>query len=457
MSILKPKSNHKIVTIVTIQNKIIPSSDFSHCKISYLLVLILFSVLQSHAQQPTQSDINHNKQILQEFIQYNPDFVQMKAQRIARIRTLLAKVNENEAAGYKTNCSHQILWEIKALIMQTADFRLIDNRLADLDSSLAHPEKEALALLQDSVNGSWGICFDEWFCKLDAFCDEIGKDENKHSSKFQPHFLDQVNSPEKLTNYLESISVSDIPKTGTDHLLEFNLSLTDLLRLILRDRPKGYNWDPGLKKTLTDLIFKHFRNPETGWWGESYVRDGRVQFVDDLSTTFHIVTYLRGNVPDLPLIVSTTLAVKDLDFPVGWLYKGAYWNHNNMDVVALFKAGWPYADVNQKKAMTTEIQKLLQWCLNESLQPDGSFKPHVADGSLEEGVYYGTSFLGRIGFFDKAERFWTDKDFPESEAIRNKIIDYIHKHSSSGGSGGSYYESALEDYLNYKPDKENHN
>jgi len=36
--------------------------------------------------------------------------------------------------------------------MQTADFRLIDNRLADLDSSLAHPEKEALALLQDSVN-----------------------------------------------------------------------------------------------------------------------------------------------------------------------------------------------------------------------------------------------------------------------------------------------------------------
>ena len=107
--------------------------------------------------------------------------------------------------------------------------------------------------------------------------------------------------------------------------------------------------------------------------------------------------------------------------------------------------------------MTTEIQKMLQWCLNESLQPDGSFKPHVADGSLEEGVYYGTSFLGRIGFFDKAERFWTDKDFPESEAIRNKIIDYIHKHSSSGGSGGSYYESALEDYLNYKPDKENHN
>jgi hypothetical protein len=429
--------------------------SFYHTLRNLLIVFVLatLSISLSHAQQPPQSDINHNKLTQQEFIQYNPDFVQMKAERIARIKTVFAKVNENEAAGYKTNCSHQILWEIKALIMQTADFRLIDKRIADLDSSLAHPEKEALALKQDSVKGNWGICFDEWYCKLDAFCDEIGKDENKHSSKFQPYFLDQVNSPEKLTNYLQSISVSDIPKTGTDHLLEFNLSLSNLLRLILRDRPKGYNWNPKLKETLNDLIFKHFRNPETGWWGESYVRDGRIQFVDDLSTTFHIVTYLRGNVPDLPLIVSTTLAVKDLDFPVGWLYKGAYWNHNNMDVVALFKAGWPYADENQKKAMAIEIQKMLQWCLTESLKPDGSFKPHIADGSLEEGVYYGTSFLGRIGYFDKSERFWTAEDFPESEAIRKKIMDFIHKHSSSGGSGGSYYESALEDYLNYKPDK----
>ena len=427
-------------------------------KLLNVLILVSFSISMSIAQQPLQSDINHNIRTLQEFIQYNPDFVQMKAQRVARIRTLHARVTEKEASGYNTFCSHEILWEIKALIMQTADFRIIDKRLADLDSSLVHPEKEALAKMQDSVNGSWGICSDEWFCKLDEFCEEVGREENKnHILKYQPNFLDEVNSPEKLTNYLQSISISDIPKTGTDHLLEFNLSLSNLLRLILRDRPKGYNWNPELKNTLTDLIFKRFRDPQTGWWGESYVRDGRVQFVDDLSTTFHIVTFLRGKVPDLPHIVSTTLAVKDLDFPVGWLWKGEYWNHNNMDVVALFKAGWPYADENQKRAMTIEIQKMLQWCLTESLQPDGSFKPNIADGSLEEGIYYGTSFLGRIGYFDKSERFWTDQKFPESEAIRKKIIDYIVKHSSTGGSGGSYYESALKDYLNYKPDQKEKN
>jgi len=61
---------------------IIPLSYFTSSKILYLQLLLLFTILQLHAQQPTQSDINHNKQILQEFIQYNPDFVQMKAQRM---------------------------------------------------------------------------------------------------------------------------------------------------------------------------------------------------------------------------------------------------------------------------------------------------------------------------------------------------------------------------------------
>ena len=435
-------------------------SVFNHSLFRFLFVLLFITGLTSGslAQQPSEIDLTHNTQIQKEFIQFNPEYIQMKAQRVARIRELHSKVSELEAAGASTTCSHQILWEIKALITQTADFKLLDRRLIDLDSNLAHPIHENITMIMDSLTGNWANCFDQWFCKLSSFCEEIGREENKNSPlKFQPHFLDQINSPEKLTNYLMTVSLSDIPKTGTDNLLEFNLSLTNLMRLILRDRPKGYNWDPKLKTTLTDLVFKHFRNPETGWWGESYVRDGHVQFVDDLSTTFHIVTYLKGDVPDLQRVVSTTLAVKDLNYPVGWLWNGEYWNHNNMDVVALFKAGWQHADKNQKKAISTEIQKMLDWCLSKSLQADGSFKPHIADGSLEEGVYYGVSFLGRIGFFDKSERFWTNQSFKNAAVIRRKITEYILRHSDTGGSGGSYYESALSDYLNYKPDKNDRN
>jgi hypothetical protein len=350
------------------------------------------------------------------------------------------------------SCSSQILWQLKALITQTADFQHIDRRIEDLKTSLDRPEQQTVADWQDSVDGSWGRCFDEWYCKLNAFCDAIDKPENKSfAEQIYPHFLDQVNSPERLTGYLVSISVSDVLHTGVDHLLEFNLSLSNLLRLILRGQPTGYPWDPRLKATIKDLVLNRFRNPDTGWWGESYLRNGSVKFVDDLSTTFHIVTYLHGEVSDIPRVVATALAVKNLNYPVGWLWKGQYWNHNNMDVVALFRAGWSQASAEQRKAITVEIERMLQWCLNESLQSDGSFKPHVADGSLEEGVYYGASFLSRIGYFDKSQRFWTDQDFSGANAVRERIIAYILKHRSTGGSGGSYYESALTDFLGYKP------
>jgi len=107
-----------------------------------------------------------------------------------------------------------------------------------------------------------------------------------------------------------------------------------------------------------DLVLHRFRNPNTGWWGEYYVRDGQAVFVDDLSTTFHIVTYLKGNVSDMPRVIDTTLAVKDLDYPVGWLWKGQYWNHKQHGCSRSFtKAGWPHASAEQKQAMTAEMRR----------------------------------------------------------------------------------------------------
>jgi len=424
--------------------------------IAPLLLLLSTSYATSSAPkawQPPQADLEQKSKTEQEFIAFDPHYKEERAERIAKLRTLYATVRDREAANQSTSCSHQILWELKALVMTTADFKIIDERIADLENSLAHPDQETAANQQDPQDGSWGRCFSEWYCKLDASTDDLMKFSNKHHRiQIQPRLLDRINSPERLTAYLTSVSVSDIPRTGIDHLAEFNLSLGNLTRLILRDRPFGYAWDPRLHATLRHLLYR-LRNPATGWWGERYVRDGHIVFVDDLSTTFHIVTYLHGNVPDMPRVIDTSLAVKDLDFPVGWLFKGQYWNHNNMDVVAIFKAGWPHASPTQKQAMTTEIEKMLHWCLTESLQPDGSFKPVIADGSLEEGEYYATAFLARIGFFDKKERFWTDRNFPEAAAIREKIIAYVLAHQKTAGSGGGYYESTLEDCLHYKPDK----
>lgn len=199
---------------------------------------------------------------------------------------------------------------------------------------LDHPKREHHAGVQDPADGVWGQCYEIWPLKLMASYDHRG-DRGARSFRF----LDRVNSPEKLHTYLLPLGTSDLARTGVGHLLDLNESLSDLMRLILRGAPKDFVWDPGLKQTLMDLLMREFRNPETGWWGERYVRDGRAQFVDDLSITFHTVSFRDGKAPGLSRIIDTALALKEVDTPAGWLWQGGHWNQNNMDVAVLFNYG----------------------------------------------------------------------------------------------------------------------
>jgi hypothetical protein len=383
-------------------------------------------------------EINLRKE--EQFVTFDPHYKEAQAERVARTRLLGKQVLEREATGQNVELSYQILFEIIWRLTQTADFKRLDQRLDDLQASLAHPEHEMEAEEQDPADGSWGRGYTEWFLKLSATWDH-----HDQETRIPLRFLDKVNSPEKLTDYLTALSVSDIARTGVDHYREFNEALSCFARMIPRDRPKGYVYDPKLKETFMDLLLHRFRNPATGYWGESYVQDGHVQFIDDLSITFHTITYLHGNVSDLDKVAATTLAIKDLDFPVGWLYKGQYWNHNNLDVVGILQYSWPHASAAQKKALAIELNKMLRWTVDESLQPDGSFKRVEADGSVEEKTHFGAAFLARVGYFDKSKRFWTDQDFPEAEGVRQRIIGFIEKHRKSGAMGGTQYESALEE------------
>jgi hypothetical protein len=405
----------------------------------------------SEVPQVPQADLEANTRMERDFLAYDPHYKEEKQQRIERIRAVAREVLENESSGQKTACSHQVLFEAMSLVISSADFKFIDQRLQDAETSRTHPEIQAKAEKPDPSDGSWGACYAEWYLRAGASYDQLRKSRDPSSKASPlPLWLDRIATPDKLKDYLVSISVSDISHTGVDHEREFNDMLATLTRMLIRDR--NFSVDPELKATLMDLILHRFRNPETGWWGESYSRGGHVEFVDDLSITFHLVSYLEGRVPDMPKVIATALAVKDLDYPVGWLWKGHYWNHNNMDVVTLFQYGWASASDLQRKTMQAEIEKMLHWCLTESLQPDGSFAPNVADGSLEESVEYGVSFLARIGFFDKSKRFWTNQDFPQAEEVRGRILSYVRKHQGSGGAGGTQYQGVLED-LNDIPAK----
>ncbi len=410
-------------------------------------VSICCSAAPSKAHRRSAGDTNYHKFREQQFVAFNPRYRKLRAQRIERARALGQQVFEREAQGRNTTCAHQILMEVAWLISNTADFGRIDRRLDALKDTLAHPEKESLGRQQDPADGSWGRCYTEWFFKLDGTFDYLDKASTRNKPlKVVPRFLDRVNSPEKLRNYFTSVSISDIARQGVDRRRELNESMADLLRFIVRNRPRGYSWNPALKATMMDLVLNYLRSPQTGWWGERYVLHGKTVRVDDLSMTFHMIRYLNGNVPNMRKVVDTALAVRNLDYPVGWLEDGHYTNHNNMDAAVLFRFGWNFATAAQQKSMAEEINRMLNWCLNDSLQPDGSFGIRgYSDDSVEEANYFGVSFLARIGFFDEERRFWTNRDFPQAAEIRQRLLAYIAKHRDSGAAGGSYYESALEE------------
>jgi len=407
----------------------------------FLVIFLIANAAIVAAQTPRQLQLDRDASSLleQDFVAFNPNYKEEREARVTRTKALAKEMFAQEAKGGKTACGHQILFELESLLVSSADFKLMDSRLHDLEASIGRPSAD-----NPNRDGMWGSCYQEWYLKLYATYDHLEANAPDEPAPHPlPAFLERVSTPEKLTSYLDALSISDVRHTGIDHEREFNETVATLLQMIVRHKPENYTVDPVLRDALLDRVLHRYRNPDTGYFGELYRRDGREDFPDDLSMTFHVVSYLKGKVPDMPRLLDTTLAIKDFSYPAGWLWKGEFWNHNNMDVVALFHYGWSEASPAQKKAMAAETERMLTWCLHESLQPDGSFKVNIADGSLEDAEYYGTSFLARIGFFDPSQRFWTDRDFPEAADVKKKISAFVRAHQGSGPTGDNY-RSTLE-------------
>jgi len=406
--------------------------------------LALLALLAFAAPLLAEPPAEANTPIQRDFAAFDPNYAADFRARAVRIGGLKAALLAQTARGVQNPVANQILFEAGTLLFTTADFKRIDRRMDDLAAAIAHP-----ALDRQDAEGMWGSGSEQWFLKLDNTFDRL-TDEARHGPDGQPRplpaFLDRVATPAKLEAWLDAVAVSDIPHTGIDHGLELNLAISDLLRIIVLGEPENYRIDPELRDAFLRLLKDKYRDPATGFWGERFRGNDEVRFQPDISTTFHIVSYLKGQVPDMPRVADTTLSLKDVSGPAGWLSNGHYWNHNNMDVVTVFRYAWPTASSAQRQAMVTEIDRMLAWCLRDSLRPDGSFKILEGDLSQEYAENFGVGFLVQIGFFNPARRFWTDRPFPQSEAIREKIRTFIEAHAHTGVSGDNY-ASALSELI----------
>ena len=367
-----------------------------------------------------------------DFLAFDPHYREVHDRFSKELDALQADMIRQQRAGRKTFCTRQIFLECRWLVYYTDDQPRTQKRLDDLRKTLAL-KADPHDREQDKTDGSFAPCCNAWWLRMDMTCDElITMSFRWRSPKYPVTLLDRINSPQKLRQYFDSLLISDIRKTGINNALELNMAAADLQRFILfdgtlRELPTKFDFDPGLKGALLDYEDNTWQDPATGMWGAWYrAADGSVIKTADLSTTFHLVNYRNAKgVKRWPQIFQTTLAMKTGRFPFGWLEEGKYMsNHHNMDIVTLWRLGWPEATRQQHAQIAGAISEMLDFCLKQSLQPDGSFKSPEED-TLSSAFYFGVGFLHEIGYFTKANRFWTDRPFPEAQAARKRIADRI--------------------------------
>lgn len=359
-----------------------------------------------------------------DFLRFDPAY----RTRIAVCKTRLDGLQEELArqtrAGRKTPCSRQILAEARWLTYYTADYSRIERTLDRLAAMLKEPKDPYREGDQDA-DGSYAPCHEAWFYKLDRTCDRLVAMQFYDAKPAKRlALLDRIDDPAKLRAYLDSILVSDVAKTGVDNRLELNLTASNLLRLINGHLPSGYPFDPRLRKTMRDWMGNVWQDPKTGFFGAWFKTPHGLRKTADLSCTFHVADYTEGKIGRWPEITRTVLAMKDLEYPYGWLQEGKLSNHHDFDVVTLFRYGWPTMTPAQRTEATVAIRRMMAHCLKETLRPDGSF--NMEDESTVGGSFsFPVQFLSEIGYFHREARFWTTESFPEAHAIAKRIAARI--------------------------------
>jgi hypothetical protein len=335
---------------------------------------------------------------------------------LPEIRALESRLDRDEAAGRDTVRLRQAIGELQWRLQYTGDAAAAAMTLDRVRTFAAgppanHPARDA--------DGSLGIGTEIWFLQVDASVDAMLADDFVLGGTALP-FLDRVNNPLRLRSYLDSLLVSRLAEDGVDRRKELNLATANLVRLILRRRPRGYPWDPQLDDVVRAFV-ADWQDAGTGFFGADYEIDGQRRRTADLSMTFHMARYLEGRIGHWPQLIDTLLGMRDDRYPNGWLDDEGMTSHNNYDVAVLFGFGWPHMRPGQRRRAGQELERLLGWCLETAIAPDGTVVARAAGESLPDSYYFTAAFLDTVGFFDPGKRFWTDRELPQSSALRARL------------------------------------
>ena len=356
------------------------------------------------------------------------------------LRPLIKQMNHAQANGENMQYSMNIYREIRWLLNFTPDLNRAWTAVNAFRTSLSQPERQRQAAEQQP-DGSWALGISSWYLKLYYSVESDSIQECVSPPRYPLQFLDRMNSPEKLTAELDSALYDDFTKTGTFHRERLDETFSAIARLLFKSKPIScYVFYPGLAEALRTFV-NRWQNPVTGCWGQWLVdRQGRIWKMDDMAMTFHVVSDLKGQVQHLDQIANRLLQLYNLEFPTGLRFNGRYENHLNTDAVLILHYAWPTLDTATRERASRQISQMLQWCLTESLQPDGSFKVSGLDDTTSDAQWYGVWFLDETGYFSKQKRFWIEQDFPDAQTVRARITAKLKATGLSDPGLKSAYE-----------------
>jgi hypothetical protein len=356
-----------------------------------------------------------------EMTAYFPAMAELRRTTQPEIRSMEARLDREEARGRDTSCLRQVLRELRWRLEYTANAGGCMTTIERLRTLAALPSPPSAAT--PDADGSYGACTGVWFLKLDASVDHMLSPEADRQGK-QPRFLDRINDPDWLKDYLDSLLVSHLAEDGIDRRKELNFATADLLRLILWRRPANYPWDPRLEAVIRRFVTE-WQDRVSGFFGATYLLPDRRFRTVDLSHTFHMARYLEGRIAHWPELIDTLIRIRDDRYPYGWLDEVGMTSHNNYDVATLFKLGWPQMRADQRRRAEQELGRLVDWCLTTAIAPGGEIAARAIGESLPESCYFTVSFLDTVGYFDPAKRFWTERAFPEASAVRERLESHL--------------------------------
>jgi hypothetical protein len=355
--------------------------------------------------------------ISEAFTKRDGDYRDKRKARNVQLSDLEDEIARREKPKHLLVCSRQKLTIASWLAHYTDDWTSVDDAITETRASLVFgPDEQARAAEQDPTDGSWGSCYnaryDGGYHRLEPTVDALqlaGRDPK--TIKPLKVFSRFSSTPMAIGN-LWQMQIADIYNTGVNTRDELSATQTALAQLLFKDQlhdlllnnDLGFRFSGDLEEAFRDYLAQS-QHPRNGYWGTWYRFDGELVMTHDLSFTFHVIHYLRGDIGNWRTVVDTTMAIKAETYPFGWLSDDGKYNlHNCYDVVQIFAYGWPHMDWDQKVRVRGAILAMLSWCLTDTITPDGVFDPGHADAV--EYYYFGVRFLDVIGFWRDDKRFW---------------------------------------------------